>query len=37
MLSKEFYNLQCYLELKILSININIFYDFNKAKCDCYQ
>ena len=34
MLSKEFFNMQCYFEFKILSININIYYDYNKAKYD---
>ena len=34
IISKKFCELQFYAELKILSINISIYYDYNKAKYD---
>ena len=34
MSSKQFFDVQYYFELKILSINSNIYYDYSKSKYD---
>ena len=34
MLSRDFNNIPGYFELKILTININIFYDYNEVNSD---